>query len=78
MIMFTQMSSDDTKLNVPFDLNDPSDEVLARHQRAEACILEIKSRMSVNEFKLNDEKSEFLIMTSIMTSNMTSNMTLSL
>ena len=42
---------------------DPSDEMLAR-QRAEACILEIKSWMSLNKLKLNDEKTEFLVMAS--------------
>ena len=44
-----------TLSNTPFDLNSPSEEMLAR-QRAEACILEIKSWMSLNKLKLNDEK----------------------
>ena len=37
--------------------------MLAR-QRAEACILEIKSWMSLNKLKQNDEKTEFHVMTS--------------
>ena len=54
---------DDTQLYTPFDLNDLSDEMLAR-RRAEACIIEIKSWVSLNKLKLNDEKTEFLVMTS--------------
>jgi hypothetical protein len=55
--------ADDTQLYIPFNLNDPNDQILAR-KRAEACILDIKSWMSANKLKLNDEKTEFLIMTS--------------
>ena len=55
--------ADDTQIYVSFNLNDRNDEMSAR-QRAEACILEIKSWMSVNKLKLNDDKTEFLIMTS--------------
>ena len=61
--LYVHAYADDTQLYVPFDLNDPNDEMSAR-QRAEACILEIKSWMTVNKLKLNDEKTEFLIMTS--------------
>ena len=61
--LYVHAYADDTQLYTPFDLNDPSDEMLAR-QRAEACILEIKSWMSLNKLKLNDEKTEFLVMTS--------------
>ena len=43
--LYVHAYADDTQLYTPFDLNDPSDEMLAR-QRAEACILEIKSWMS--------------------------------
>ena len=56
--------ADDTQLYTPFDLNNPIDEMFSC-QRAEACILEIKSWMSSNKLKLNDEKTEFLVMTSI-------------
>ena len=61
--LYVHAYADDTQLYVPFDLNDPNDEMSAR-QRAEACILEIKSWMTMNKLKLNDEKTEFLIMTS--------------
>ena len=61
--LYVHAYADDTQLYVHFDLNDPNDEMSAR-QRAEACILEIKSWMTVNKLKLNDEKTEFLIMTS--------------
>ena len=59
--------ADDTQLYLPFDLNDPNDhDEMSASQRAEACIfkLEIKSWMTVNKQQLNDEKTEFLIMTS--------------
>ena len=61
--LFVHAYADDTQLYIPFDLNNPNDEMSARKQ-AEACILEIKSWMSMNKLKLNDEKTEFLIMTS--------------
>ena len=63
--LYVHAYADDTQLYTTFDLNDPSDEMLAR-QRAEACtcILEIKSWMSLNKLKLNDETTEFLVMTS--------------
>ena len=37
---------------------------MSAHKQAEACFLEIKPLMSMSKFKLNDEKTEFLIMTS--------------
>ena len=61
--LFVHAYADDTQLYIPFDLNDPNDEMSARKQ-AEDCILEIKSWMSMNKLKLNDKKTEFLIMTS--------------
>ena len=40
--LFVHAYADDTQLYIPFDLNDPNDEMSACKQ-AEACILEIKS-----------------------------------
>jgi hypothetical protein len=54
--------ADDTQLYLPFDLNKPNSEESAR-QCAEACISEIKSWMTINKLKLNDDKTEFLIIT---------------
>ena len=61
--LYVHAYADNTQLYTPFDLNDPSDEMLAR-QRVETCMLEIKSWMSLNKLKLNGEKTEFLVMTS--------------
>ena len=33
-------------------------------QKAQACIIDIKSRMTQNKLKLNDDKTDFLVMTS--------------
>ena len=63
LFVYVHVYADDTQLNKPFDFNDPNDEMSARKQ-AEACILEIKSWMSRNKLKLNDERTEFLIMNS--------------
>lgn len=61
--LHVHMYADDTRLYLSFDLNTPNDEAMAR-QRAEACICEIKSWMTLNKLKLNDDKTEFLIITS--------------
>ena len=42
--LFVHAYADDTQLYIPFDLNNPNDEMSARKQ-AEACILKIKSWM---------------------------------
>ena len=39
--LYVHAYADNTQLYIPYNLNDPSDEMLAR-QRVEACILEIK------------------------------------
>ena len=55
------MYADDTQLYLPFDPNSAEGELLARH-RVEKCISEMKSWMLSNKLKLNDEKSELLIL----------------
>ncbi len=60
-ILWTQMS---TLLYLPFDLNNPSDEIAARC-RIELCIKDIKLWwMTVNKLKLKDDKTELTIITS--------------
>ncbi len=52
--------ADDTQLYLPFDLNE---EALAL-SRLEACIQEVREWMRVNYLKLNDSKTEFMIIRS--------------
>ena len=63
--LYVHAYADDTFITIytPFDLNDSSDELLAR-QRAEACIYIRNSLGCPWILKLNDEKTEFLVMTS--------------
>ena len=55
------MCADDTQLYSSFDLNNSCDEIAAR-SRIELCINDIKMWMTVK--KLNDDKTELLIMSS--------------
>ena len=55
--------ADDTQLYVPFDPNDHDSEISAR-VRLEACIVDMANWMITNKLKLNDCKSEFLIISS--------------
>ncbi len=57
------MYADDTQLYLPFKLNNVSDENKCRLQ-IESCINDIKSWMTVNKLKLNDDKTELIIVTS--------------
>ena len=61
--LFVHAYADDTQLYIPFKLNDPSDKLSAL-KKTEACILDIKLWMTRNKLKLNDDKTEFLVMTS--------------
>lgn len=55
--------ADDTQLYLSFDVNKPKEEDLAR-QRIENCISDIRSWMTKNKLKLNDDKTELLIVSS--------------
>ena len=61
--LFVHAYADDTQLYIPFELNDPSDKLSAL-KKTEACIIDIKAWMTQNKLKLNDDKTEFLVMTS--------------
>ena len=50
--------ADDTQIYIPFD----PDNSISEMQRMEACIAEIKLWMANNFLKLNDEKTEFIIL----------------
>ena len=52
--------ADDTQLYLSFDVNEQNEEELAR-RRIQHCISDIKSWMSINKLKLNDDKTELLI-----------------
>ena len=54
------MYTDDTQLYLSFDLNDGYD----APARIESCINDIKQWMTVNKLKLNNDKTEFLVITS--------------
>ena len=55
--------ADDTQLYLPFNPLDP-DSVTSNRLKIEACVTEMKAWMLCNKLKLNDAKSEFLIISS--------------
>jgi len=57
------MYADDTQLYLSFNLNTPGDQI-ETICRIEACIVDIKRWMALNKLKLNDDKTEFLVITS--------------
>ena len=67
--------ADDTQLYLSFNVNEPSEENLAR-ERIELCISDIKSWMSKNKLKLNDDKTELLIVSSKNAQNKIQNKTI--
>ena len=52
--------ADDTQLYLSFDVNEQNEEELPR-RRIQHCISDIKSWMSINKLRLNDDKTELLI-----------------
>ena len=52
--------ADDTQLYTSFDLNNPLD-LIAATSRMENCILELSTWMKINKLKLNDDKTELLV-----------------
>jgi hypothetical protein len=54
--------ADDTQLYVPFTPNN-STSLINAIAKMESCIIEISAWMSINKLKLNEEKTEFIIMT---------------
>ena len=57
--LLVHMYADDTQLYLPFDLYNDKDE-LATRKRMESCIVDIKSWMTANKLKLNDDKTELI------------------
>ena len=49
--------ADDTQLYFSYGINSPENE-LTVHCKIEKCVADIKSWMTVNKLKLNDEKTE--------------------
>ena len=58
-----RMYADDTQLFLSFDLNDDNDENNSR-AKIESCIKDIKLWTTFNKLKLNDDQTEFLVITS--------------
>ena len=54
--------ADDTQLYFSFDINSPDDELTVR-SKIEKCVTDIKSWMTVNKLKLDDEKNELIMFT---------------
>ena len=61
--LLVHMYADDTQLYLPFDLYNDKDE-LATRKRMDSCIVDIKSWMTANKLKLNDDITELIIVTS--------------
>ena len=61
--MNVHLYADDTQLYLPFNPLDP-DSVTSNRLKIEACVTEMKAWMLCNKLKLNDAKSEFLIISS--------------
>ena len=55
--------AEDIQLYLSYNVNEPSEKNLTR-ERIELCISDIKSWMSNNKLKLNDDKTELLIVSS--------------
>ena len=54
--------ADDTQLYFSYDINSPHDELTVR-SKIEKCVADIKSWMTANKLKLNDEKNELIMFT---------------
>ena len=54
------MYADDTQLYITFDLYDPSIVI----EKLNLCISDIRTWMIKNKLKINDSKTEFLVLTS--------------
>ena len=54
------MYADDTQLYITFDLSDPSIVI----EKLNLCISDIRTWMIKNKLKINDSKTEFLVLTS--------------
>ena len=57
------MYADDTQLYLPFDLHNAESETNTR-KRMELCIVDINAWMTSNKLKLNDDKTELIVITS--------------
>ena len=67
--------ADDTQIYIEFDPKIPGDTVIALHKLQE-CIRELRSWMTVNKLKLNEEKTEFFIAASTHNMNYLNNVSL--
>ena len=65
----------DTQIYIEFDPKIPGDTVIALHKLQE-CIRELRSWMTVNKLKLNEEKTEFFIAASTHNMNYLNNVSL--
>ena len=58
--MSLHIYADDMQLYTSYDLNDPLD-LISATSRMEKCILELSTWMKINKLKLNDDKTEMLV-----------------